>query len=70
MSVQTSNYQDSLSRAREDDWRGRYDPARREGGGLSLPLLVGGLVAAGVIGFLVWDYIGPDLRRYMKIRDM
>jgi hypothetical protein len=29
-----------------------------------------GLVAAGVLGALAWYYLGPDLRRYLKIRNM
>jgi hypothetical protein len=32
-------------------------------------LLLVGLGAIG-LGFLAWHYIGPDLTRYMKIRNM
>jgi hypothetical protein len=70
MSVPTSRQRGSLPRDPGDEWRGRYAVGPRERGGPSLALVVGGLVAAGVIGFLVWDYLGPDLKRYLKIRDM
>jgi hypothetical protein len=71
MSRATSDYQENMLRAREEEGRGHYYPAeRRVEGGVSLPLLLGGLVAAGLIGFVLWDYFGPDLKRYMKIRDM
>ena len=68
MSRLTAEEQERLSRAPADDWRGRYAP--RERSGIGLPgLLVGGLLLAG-LGVLVWNYIGPDLKRYMKIRSM
>jgi len=38
------------------------------GGGLS-GWAVGGLVMLG-LGLLAWYYLGPDLRRYLKIRNM
>jgi hypothetical protein len=34
-------------------------------GGLGL-----GLIVAGALGALAWYYLGPDLRRYLKIRNM
>jgi hypothetical protein len=52
------------------EWRGDYQPAlRRESGGPPWGLLVGGLVVVG-LGVLAWNYLGPDLKRYMKIRNM
>jgi hypothetical protein len=51
------------------EWRARYaDENGRRSSGLS-PLLVGGLAVAG-LGALAWYYLGPDLRRYLKLRDM
>ncbi len=51
------------------DWQ-RYPESYRRRGGLPIPgLLVGGLVVAG-LGALAWYYFGPDLRRYLKIRNM
>jgi len=47
---------------REPSWRG----------GSVLPssgLLIGGLAVAA-LGFLAWQYFGPDLIRYLKIRNM
>jgi hypothetical protein len=32
-------------------------------------LLLIGLVGVG-LGLLAWNYLGPDLRRYLKIRSM
>ena len=32
-------------------------------------LLIAGAVILG-LGFLTWTYLGPDLRRYMKIHSM
>ena len=49
--------------------RGRYDLTERGRGGLSPGLLVAGLAAVG-LGVLAWYYLGPDLVRYMKIRNM
>jgi hypothetical protein len=50
------------------DWRyplarrsARSDPRTR--------ILIAGAVAIGV-GLLAWQYIGPDLRRYIKIHNM
>ena len=38
-----------------------FEPPRR--------LMVAGLVVLG-LGCLAWYYLGPDVRRYMKIRSM
>jgi hypothetical protein len=42
---------------------------RESSGGPSLGLLLTGLVVVG-LGFVAWNYLGPDLRRYLKIRSM
>lgn len=39
------------------------------GGPSTTGLLVAGLAVAA-LGFLAWQYFGPDLVRYMKIRNM
>jgi hypothetical protein len=52
-----------------DRGRGRYlkeyPPPRRSNAGF----LIAGLAVIGV-GALAWYYLGPDVRRYMKIRNM
>jgi hypothetical protein len=56
-----------------DGWRGPYDIEERERGyrrsGPGTGLLIAGL-AAVALGALAWSYLGPDLRRYLKIRNM
>jgi hypothetical protein len=42
---------------------------RARSGGISTGWLVTGLVVVG-LGALAWYSLGPDLRRYMKIRHM
>jgi hypothetical protein len=51
------------------EWDPRYArlPARTRHG--SSTLLLAGLAAVGV-GAVLWNYLGPDLRRYLKIRSM
>ena len=44
--------------ARRDE---SFEPSRR--------LMIAGLVVLG-LGCLAWYYVGPDVRRYMKIRSM
>jgi hypothetical protein len=64
---------DALARAPRqsaEEWQRRYPPdwrpgRRRSGSGL----LLAGLALAG-LGALAWYYLGPDLRRYLKIRSM
>jgi hypothetical protein len=64
-----SEYSEAVSRPREEDYRGRHEIEERyPRGGLS-GWMVTGLVLAGV-GALAWYYLGPDLRRYLKIRNM
>jgi hypothetical protein len=53
-----------------DDWRERTGLARRtERGGLSPAVLIAGAAVIG-LGYLAWTYLGPDLKRYMKIHNM
>jgi hypothetical protein len=53
------------------DWRSGYQslPVRRDGSTLPRDLVVAGLVVAG-LGLLAWHYLGPDLRRYLKMTNM
>jgi hypothetical protein len=53
------------------DWRPGYPsyPMRRDGSTLPRDLVVAGLVVVG-IGALAWYYLGPDLRRYIKMSSM
>jgi hypothetical protein len=37
--------------------------------GPSWSLLVTGLVVVG-LGLMAWNYLGPDIRHYLKIRNM
>ncbi len=70
MSRLTPEQQASLSRPRGEDWRGRSaPPARLEDWLPSSSVLLTGLVVVG-LGALAWYYLGPDLRRYLKIRSM
>jgi hypothetical protein len=59
---------DSLrtSPPREGMWWGPYAPPAPRRGGWKL---LTGVVAVG-LGVLAWRYLGPDLRRYLKIRSM
>jgi hypothetical protein len=50
------------------DWRHPLARRSRESE-LGTKFLIAGVVAVG-IGFLAWHYLGPDLRRYMKIHNM
>jgi hypothetical protein len=65
----TSERRGLFPRSGGDGWGERYGLSRREEPGLSPGLLVAGLVAVG-LGALAWHFLGPDLRRYMKIRNM
>lgn len=50
--------------------RERARPIRRhEKRGISPGLLIAGAAVVG-LGWLAWNYLGPDLRRYMKIHSM
>jgi hypothetical protein len=64
-----SEYPESAVRVQREDYRRRYDMGDRYSrGGLS-GWVVTGLALAG-LGALAWYYLGPDLRRYLKIRNM
>ena len=52
----------------EEERRGRYGVAERGYGPPPAALLLVGLGAIG-LGFLAWYYLGPDLVRYLKIRN-
>ncbi len=66
----TSDYQAYLPRLSGQGGWGRSPLSlRRESSGASRTLLVAGLVAIGV-GALALHVLGPDVKRYMKMRDM
>jgi hypothetical protein len=54
-----------------EEWRAGYPPPgrSRDYGGPPLGLVVTGLVVVG-LGVMAWYYLGPDLRRYLKIEQM
>ena len=52
-----------------ESWRAGYPAPARDSGGPRWGLLLTGLVVVG-LGVMAWNYLGPDLRRYMKIRNM
>jgi hypothetical protein len=60
-----------LSQRPGDEWQGRSELAERDRGrrGGGMGLLIAGLAVIG-LGALTWYYIGPDIRRYMKMRSM
>jgi hypothetical protein len=51
------------------DWRRRSEFAERGFGGVGPGLLFAGLAVAA-LGAMAWYYLGPDLRRYLKIKSM
>jgi hypothetical protein len=53
----------------EEERRWRRMAAPRSSGPPAGAVLLVGLGAIG-LGFLAWHYLGPDLVRYMKIRNM
>jgi hypothetical protein len=61
MATETS---DSLRTARSDN--GRSPVRTQEAAG---PPIAVGLIAAG-LGLWAWSYLGPDLRRYIKMSSM
>jgi uncharacterized protein DUF6893 len=70
MSRMTPEHQAGSVRAQGEGWEGGYYPAERRGGGeFPTGLVVGGLLVIG-LGALAWYYLGPDLRRYLKIKSM
>jgi hypothetical protein len=52
-----------------DEWRARTGLRPRDNSGPSPALLITGAVVIG-LGFLAWTYLGPDLKRYLKIHNM
>ncbi len=53
-----------------DEWRERTGLMRRtDRGGSPAALLITGAVVVG-LGYLAWAYLGPDLKRYLKIHSM
>lgn len=53
-----------------EEWGHRMIPARRnEEAGISRGWLIAGITVIG-LGVLAAYYIGPDVKRYMKIRNM
>ncbi len=71
MSRLMTQQQAGLSRMPGEEWRERpryleRSYSERLPGGW----LLAGLITAGVLGGLAWYYLGPDLRRYIKIRNM
>jgi hypothetical protein len=59
------------NRLSTEDWRERYQPAGQmmTQAGPGLGLLLGGLALIG-LGALAWAYLGPDIRRYIKMSQM
>ena len=69
MSRLMSESRSYLPRRLEGERRRLARAWREEPEGPPVGLLVAGVVAIG-LGALAWAYLGPDLRRYMKIRSM
>jgi hypothetical protein len=60
---------DSLRPALAGNGRSPAPVRTQEAGGPPLTLIAVGLVAAG-LGLWAWSYLGPDLRRYIKMSNM
>lgn len=69
MSRLTGENQGRLPASASGEGRGRYPIRERTNGSSTLPLLLAGLAVVG-LGAMAWSYLGPDLRRYLKIRSM
>jgi hypothetical protein len=68
MSQATAENTGRMTRRQDYDWRG--PPLRTRGQESSSgSWLLTGLAVVG-LGVLAWYYLGPDLKRYMKIRSM
>lgn len=65
----TSERRGPLSRLSGDGRGGHHHLAGRDRGGVGVGWLVAGVVVVG-LGALAWTYLGPDLRRYMKLHSM
>jgi hypothetical protein len=65
-----SRQRESWLPASAGDWTGQSALNNRtDSRGPSTGLLIAGVVVVG-LGILAWSYLGPDLRRYMKIHNM
>ena len=70
MSRLISEHRELLPRSLGDDWLDHLRPRRRKAAsGVHPGLVVAGLVVIGV-GLLAIFYVGPDVKRYMKLRTM
>lgn len=70
MSRMMSQNEGRLAPRPGEEWQGRSTFSElEESVRSSSGLLLAGLVAVG-LGALAWYYLGPDLKRYMKIRNM
>ena len=70
MELFTSEKPGLLSNLGHGDWGRRSYLARREEYvGPSPRLIVAGVVILG-LGLAAWHFLGPDVRRYLKIRSM
>ncbi len=66
----TSERRGPLSRLTAHGWGERTGLTESErDSGSAVKWLVAGVVVVG-LGYLAWTYVGPDLRRYLKIRSM
>ncbi|MGH7170886.1 MAG: DUF6893 family small protein [Gemmataceae bacterium] len=68
MSRMTSQYPERVYASSEEE-RQRHLAERIGSGGKSSGWLLAGLAALG-LGILAWNYFAPDVRRYIKIRNM
>jgi len=60
----------SLSRLTGDGWGRRSSLSTRESSQAPpVGWLVAGVVVVG-LGYFAWTYLGPDLKRYLKIHSM
>ncbi len=70
MSSLTSERQRGSLREEEDGRGGYSRPVeRQESGSVPWGLIIGGLVVGGLAA-MAWSYLGPDVRRYIKISNM
>jgi hypothetical protein len=70
MSELMSRRHGPLSQLTGDGWgRGRLLSRRDEPFGNARGVLIAGAVVVGA-GLLAWHFLGPDVRRYMKIHSM
>jgi hypothetical protein len=59
-----------LPRVKHEGWTERFFDDRRERPfGPHPGLMIAGLLALG-LGLLTWYYLGQDVRRYLRIRNM